>query len=568
VVSTAVIPSGTTVLLETRPLLHAVHASRSLQACGSCLSLRLAEVSTKFLPQPIVCRGCAQVAWCSEECANQSTLLALHPATICLAYKRLGEKAAERKRHKDDAAAAQEDAVDLDEEVQSDARLLFHAYSFRRNNPEAFRQLNTLCHDETKTFGAGATAAREEQKSASASASASSAAVPSASASPSAEALEEEQCIQLLHDTVVDCLQHAAKASAQPSPPTADLPSLSKQLTDLHVSASEQDPSDPLASDADYPVTRALYLKLKSNGFALAAPNDKLGNRQTPRGYAVYVRAAMFNHSCMPCVARFDKIDQRDAKYVKGAAATSSASSSSSAASSSSSSSATAVAASLSTIQPSPTETTPSSSSTPLSLELRSMHTIPPYTELTLSYLPLFWDRAERQQQLREEYGFKCRCDRCRLEKKQEREERAKAAASADGADGGAEEEEACAHDDEDEDEGEDDEDDGDNDEDAEEPISSDDEADLAAAALGGDQLSRGELNIYCMKYICPSKICGGTMAPVQTGTTAAAASTPSKAKSSSGTPAGETMVCNVCNKERTDAAFHRQLAKEFGVRR
>jgi SET and MYND domain-containing protein len=180
------------------------------------------------------------------------------------------------------------------------------------------------------------------------------------------------------------------------------------------------------------------------------------------------------------------------------------------------------------------------------------MHAVPPYTELTICYVPLFWERPERQGQLRDVYAFKCRCDRCRLEKQQARDELA----------AGGDEEEGDEHDhdhgSDDDEEGDDDQDDdaedgeeGEDEDDAADAVSDDDDIDRAMAAAahssGEPVLSRGELNVYLVKYLCPSKLCGGTMAPLADSTT--------------------TLECNVCGKPRTDAQLHRQLAKEFGRR-
>ena len=86
-------------------------------------------------------------------------------------------------------------------------------------------------------------------------------------------------------------------------------------------------------------------------------------------------------------------------------------------------------------------------------------------------------------------------------------------------------------------------------------------------SAGGSDALSRGELNIYCAKYICPSKICGGTMAPIKAGS-AAALNAPPTVSGPAGAALGGHMECNTCGKMRTDAQFHRQLQKEFGARK
>ena len=490
VVSTAPIDVGAAVLFEARPLVAVVHFSRALQCCATCLSLRHAEVSTKFLPQPLVCAGCGQACWCSEECRNQSQVAGTHPAQLCFAYKRLGEMftAAQAERAaaasppaKDaDDSAEEAPSVILDPEALSDARLLFYAYLYRRYRPEEFAKWSLLCSppepEELKAIAAAKNSAASSSSSSSGAAAKPSDAAVSAAL---AESIAEEARIEAIHDIVVACLRYAAESIAAPTPapsaaaaavdadplafpdvgaapvapgtptslpsslfaaplpvPSLALPRLAKQFTDLHISHPSDDLTSSLALDADLPVTRSFYLKNSCNAFALSAPHDKLGNRQDPRGYAIYSQAAMFNHSCMPNVARFDKLDARDVKYSKTKSAEApAAAAASSSSSSSSSSSLQAEPMGSPVLAPSPSDCSSSSSFTPLGLELRAMHAIPPYTELTLSYTPLFWDRRERHAHLRT-YAFKCRCARCNVEKQWEKAERAKAAS------GGNEEEE------------------------------------------------------------------------------------------------------------------------------
>jgi hypothetical protein len=44
------------------------------------------------------------------------------------------------------------------------------------------------------------------------------------------------------------------------------------------------------------------------------------------------------------------------------------------------------------------------------------MYDIHEGTELTLSYVPLGWQYKMRNEQLNEEFGFTCNCDRCKQE--------------------------------------------------------------------------------------------------------------------------------------------------------
>jgi hypothetical protein len=212
---------------------------------------------------------------------------------------------------------------------------------------------------------------------------------------------------------------------------------------------------------------------------------------------------------------------------------------------------------------PSASDCPSSSCFTPLALELRALHAIPPYTELTLSYVPLFWERRDRRAQLRAEYAFTCRCARCRTEKRWEHE---------DEEEGGEDEHDHDHDDDEEEDgdDGEEGEDDEGEEEDGEDAAAADSDADSSEAEDDSSPdavaLSRGEMNVYCMKYICPSKTCGGTMAPIQTGNGTAAL--PPLVPGPQGAALGGHMECNVCGKMRTDAQFAKQLQKEFGLRK
>jgi len=543
VVSTREIPGGSVVLLECAPLIAVVDASRTQQTCRQCFALRYGPTSTMFRPQHILCQTCKQVAWCCEECKKETEKAGTHTPLLCLAYQRLSGLAAVARAE----SSVNKDGCELDDEMHTDARFLMHAYDARRNKPQDWSRWHELCSAEEPT-GAGSNNAAGSSSSPSTSSA-------SSSSSPSAEQVELEKRIELLHDTVVKCLEYAAEqlgTGNAVSPPdntaAADdglsLPSLSKQLTDVQFTDSSILPSPPsstpLATSADLPVSRALYLRLKANGFALMAPNTKTGERQTPRGYAVYSQAAMFNHSCMPNITRFDEMGKRDEKFTKGAADASSSAPSSSASSSC------------------------SSSSSPLSMELRALHSIPPYTELTLSYVPLFWSRSLRREQLALEYGFKCRCGRCRCEKQEWKEEqKRRMEGGEDNEDDGEDDDEhEHDHDDDDDEEDEDEDECGEDDEEEGEAVSDDDEEDVRLSSIDPAP-ARGELNVWQFKYICPSKICGGGMAPLRQDSKNDADADAASASAA----AGPTMECNMCGKVRTDAQFHRQLAKEFGLR-
>ena len=187
-----------------------------------------------------------------------------------------------------------------------------------------------------------------------------------------------------------------------------------------------------------------LLAKEALNAFALMAPNGPDGERRV-KGGAVYAGLAMANHECFPNAARVDAPDGS------------------------------------------------------LRMQLRALHALPAGSEILIGYFPLDWDFEDRQERLRGDYGFECRCPRCRLDL-QFQLDSAYTGIAPSG--------KACS------------------------PCD-------ASGEGGGEEVeaTEGYLTMFLLKYLCPDETgdCGGTMVPV------------------AGT---EWYQCNVCDLRRTEADF------------
>ncbi|XP_027165239.1 histone-lysine N-methyltransferase ASHR2 [Coffea eugenioides] len=114
-------------------------------------------------------------------------------------------------------------------------------------------------------------------------------------------------------------------------------------------------------------LTAALLAKDKLNAFGLMEPfaPDK---ERSVRAYGIYPRASFFNHDCLPNACRFDYVDAATADGRN------------------------------------------------LDMTVRVIHDVPCGREISLSYFPVNLKYSERQKRLKEDYGFTCDCDRCRVE--------------------------------------------------------------------------------------------------------------------------------------------------------
>lgn len=85
------------------------------------------------------------------------------------------------------------------------------------------------------------------------------------------------------------------------------------------------------------------------------------------RAYGIYPMASFFNHDCLPNACRFDYVDS-------------------------------------------------ASDVSNTDITFRVIHDLPAGREICISYFPVNFKYSERQQRLKEDYGFVCDCDRCKVE--------------------------------------------------------------------------------------------------------------------------------------------------------
>ncbi|KAI3838621.1 hypothetical protein MKX03_030387 [Papaver bracteatum] len=121
-------------------------------------------------------------------------------------------------------------------------------------------------------------------------------------------------------------------------------------------------------------LTAALLAKDKQNAFGLM--DDNSNSERTVRAYGIYPKASFFNHDCLPNACRFDYVDGRN-------------------------SSGSAV---------------PDNITNNTDIIIRVIHDVPEGREICLSYFPVTWNYLERQTRLKDDYGFECDCDRCKVE--------------------------------------------------------------------------------------------------------------------------------------------------------
>jgi phage FluMu protein Com len=185
------------------------------------------------------------------------------------------------------------------------------------------------------------------------------------------------------------------------------------------------------------------------------------------RGSGLYPIAARVNHECLPNAARFDDFDGL-----------------------SSSSSNTCCGSNA-------------------VLSLRALHALPAGEEVTQSYFPLTWSFYQRQERCREQYGFICRCPRCKEEATWPPEEQ------------GAENAEEVAL--------------------VKEMANAVATTSMLDIPNGEDVADAGYIHVFLFKYVCPREGCGGTMAPL------------SQHQS-------QELQCTVCGRIRTEAEFLAEL--------
>ncbi|KAK1609319.1 hypothetical protein QYE76_032992 [Lolium multiflorum] len=166
-----------------------------------------------------------------------------------------------------------------------------------------------------------------------------------------------------LPDPSLRALLSLSSAPASPShqpPDTSTLHAMVASLAPPHL--------QPPAFSPD--LTAALLSKDRTNSFSIMEPyrpDVPLELRKT-RAYAVYLRASLLNHDCLPNACHFDYADR-----------------------------------------PGPGNT---------DIVVRALHGISEGREVCISYFAANWRYADRQRRLLEDYGFRCECDRCQVESK------------------------------------------------------------------------------------------------------------------------------------------------------
>ncbi|KAG2582314.1 hypothetical protein PVAP13_6KG100335 [Panicum virgatum] len=184
-----------------------------------------------------------------------------------------------------------------------------------------------------------------------------------AAAAP-AEAVQEPLLFLLSAYSLPDPALRAvlSLASAPPPPPGA------QDAADLHAAVAALAPPHLLPAGFSPDLTAALLDKDRGNSFAIMEPYRPWTplELQKARAYAVYPRASLLNHDCLPNACHFDYPDR-----------------------------------------PGPGNT---------DIVVRALHDIPEGREVCISYFAANWRYADRQRRLLEDYGFRCECDRCQVE--------------------------------------------------------------------------------------------------------------------------------------------------------
>lgn len=205
----------------------------------------------------------------------------------------------------------------------------------------------------------------------------------------------------------------------------------------------------------------SLLAKDERNAFSFSTFTPDTGLRQV-RAYAIYAQASFFNHDCLPNACRFEYIDKPGVGNAD--------------------------------------------------IVIRSLHDISEGAEVCISYFPINWGFAERQKKLKEEYGFECKCERCKVEE--------------GWSDGDIAEQ---------------------NDEiSVEEGFEGDEDMESTEEVMDAEGDTQGKFphEMFFMKYLCPNESCGGTLAPLPL----------IEGASSS------FMECNVCGQFRSEDDFLREI--------
>lgn len=186
-------------------------------------------------------------------------------------------------------------------------------------------------------------------------------------------------------------------------------------------------------------LVRVLLAKDKLNAFGIMEPFSEHREERSVRAYGIYPVVSFFNHDCLPNACRFDYID------VDGSC----------------------------------------------DITIRMIHDVQQGREICLSYFPVNLKYSERQKRLKDDYGFVCNCDRCKVEANWSESEE-------DGVD--------MNDDDGNDEEGEE--------ETMDEDIGEEMEDEDGDVMKGDDEFPHA---YFFLNYMCDRKNCWGTMAPLPT---------------------------------------------------
>ncbi|KAK7407081.1 hypothetical protein VNO78_08722 [Psophocarpus tetragonolobus] len=112
-----------------------------------------------------------------------------------------------------------------------------------------------------------------------------------------------------------------------------------------------------------------LIAKDSLNSFCLMDPYSPHGPQRSIRAYAIYPKASLFNHDCVPNACRFDYVETGDPGHEHNT-----------------------------------------------DIFVRLIQDVPEGKEVCISYVRVGRDFLTRKRILMEDYGFTCGCDRCKIE--------------------------------------------------------------------------------------------------------------------------------------------------------
>lgn len=217
----------------------------------------------------------------------------------------------------------------------------------------------------------------------------------------------------------------------------------------------------PLPVPISPELTAALLEKDKVNGFGLMEPFSVSNEKRSVRGYGIYPKTSFLNHDCLPNACRFDYVDSGGG-----------------------------------------------GSDGNTDIIIRMIHDVPQGREVCLSYFPVNMNYSGRQKRLLEDYGFRCECDRCKVEASWS----------------------------EDENEDMEEMDGGEDDQEEEEEEMEEDEGEGCGDGVDGDESSFPHAYFFA-RYMCEKENCFGTLAPL-----------PPK-----GHDVSRFLECNVCGSVKED---------------